>query len=51
MIAHADENIARNLFHGPQHALIADPAPPQVELKPHLFRRILAGGHGHLFKR
>ena len=36
------EGLARNLLHGPQHGLVADPAPPQVELKHHLFRRILS---------
>jgi hypothetical protein len=40
------ENVAWNLFHGAQHRLIADPPPPQVELKHHLFRRTLGSGHG-----
>jgi hypothetical protein len=33
------ERLARHLFHGAQHGLIADPAPPQAELKHHLFGR------------
>ncbi len=39
------EHVARNFFHGAQHGLIADPAPPQVELKHHLFRWLLSRGH------
>ena len=49
-VGRLDEHLARDLLHGAQHRLIADPAPPQVELKHHLFRRILAAWHGNLVK-
>ena len=39
------EFVARHLLHGPQHGLIADAPTPQRELKHHLFRRVLIGGH------
>src|SRR3954453_16426160 len=39
------ERLARDLLHGAQHRLVADPAPPQAELKHHLFRRIWRYGH------
>ena len=44
-IALLDEGLARNLFHGAQHRLVADPASPQGELKHHLFRRRLPQDH------
>jgi hypothetical protein len=44
-IGRLHEDVARNRLHGAQHRLIADPAPPQVELKHHLFRWILSGRH------
>ena len=40
-IGRLDESLARNLLHGAQHRLVADPAPPQGELKHHLFGRRL----------
>src|SRR5712671_1926367 len=40
-----DERLARDLLHGAQHRLVAYPAPPQAELKHHLFRRIWSYGH------
>ncbi len=49
-IGRLHENVARNLFHGAKHRLIADPAPPQGELKHHLFRRILGRGHVNLVR-
>src|SRR5260221_11439824 len=42
-IGHRDERLARHLFHGAQHGLIADAPPPQAELEHHLFGRFL--GH------
>src|SRR6202158_6157554 len=44
------ETLARNLFHGAQYRLIADPTPPQGELKHHLFRRFLSRGHINLVR-
>src|SRR5712671_337935 len=40
-----DERLARDLLHGAQHRLVTDPAPPQAQLKHHLFRRIWSYGH------
>ncbi len=45
-VASFDERLARNFFHGPQHGLVADAAAAQVELKHHLLRRRMIGGHG-----
>src|SRR5712671_7392127 len=39
------ERLTRDFFHGAQYRLVADPAPPQAELKHHLFRRIWRYGH------
>src|SRR5438552_2554970 len=50
-IGRVHEKLARNLLHGAQHRLIADPASPQGELKHHLFLRILSSGHVHLARR
>ncbi len=47
-IGRLDEDLARHLFHGAQHRLIADPASPQAKLKHHLFGRIWYSGHGNL---
>src|SRR6185437_6550549 len=44
-VGRLDEIFARDFLHGAQHGLIADPAPAQVELKHHLFRRIWCSGH------
>ncbi len=40
-VASRHENLPRHLFHGAQYRLVADPPPPQGELKHHLLGRFL----------
>ena len=44
-IAFADKVLPRDLLQRPQDRLIADPAPPQVQLKHHFLWRALLGRH------
>jgi hypothetical protein len=48
-IAGRHEDLPRHLLHGAQHRLVADPPPPQGELKHHFFGRFLR--HGGLGSR